>query len=97
MVHRIAGGANVPGLENLMNLDQVPATGATVIALPMKIEGGSGGPVLNSNGEVIGVNFAYMDGFSGSTLGISVDSLRPLLEEVSARIPSHTPPTDHPH
>jgi S1-C subfamily serine protease len=59
--------------------------------------GGSGGPVLNSNGEVIGVNFAYMDGFSGSTLGISVDSLRPLLEEVSARIPSHTPPTDHPH
>jgi S1-C subfamily serine protease len=46
--------------------------------------GGSGGPVLNSKGEVIGVNFAYMDGFSGSTLGISVDSLRPLLQEVSA-------------
>jgi S1-C subfamily serine protease len=45
--------------------------------------GGSGGPVLNSKGEVIGVNFAYMDGFSGSTLGISVDSLRPLLQEVS--------------
>jgi serine protease Do len=59
--------------------------------------GGSGGPVLNSRGEVIGVNFAYMDGFSGSTLGISVDSLRPLLQEVSATIPSHTPPTDHPN
>jgi S1-C subfamily serine protease len=43
--------------------------------------GGSGGPVLNSKGEVIGVNFAYMDGFSGSTLGISVDALRPLLHE----------------
>jgi S1-C subfamily serine protease len=43
--------------------------------------GASGGPVLNSKGEVIGVNFAYMDGFSGSTLGISVDSLRPLLHE----------------
>jgi kynurenine formamidase len=28
-----------------MNLDRVPATGATLIALPMKIEGGSGGPV----------------------------------------------------
>ena len=41
--------------------------------------GGSGGPVLNSKGEVIGVNFAYMDGFSGSTLGISVDALRPVL------------------
>jgi serine protease Do len=43
--------------------------------------GGSGGPVFNAKGEVIGVNFAYMDGFSGATLGISVESLRPLLEE----------------
>jgi S1-C subfamily serine protease len=41
--------------------------------------GGSGGPVFNSKGEVIGINSAYMDGFSGGTLGISVDSLRPLL------------------
>lgn len=45
MVHRIAMEANVPGFENLTNLDQLPATGATVIALPMKIEGGSGGPL----------------------------------------------------
>ena len=45
IVHQIVGGANVPGLENLTNLDQLPATGATIIALPMKIEGGSGGPL----------------------------------------------------
>jgi kynurenine formamidase len=45
MVHRIAAAANVPGFENLTNLDQLPATGALVIALPMKIEGGSGGPL----------------------------------------------------
>ncbi len=45
MVHRIAAARNVPGLENLTNLDGLPPTGATVIALPMKIEGGSGGPV----------------------------------------------------
>jgi kynurenine formamidase len=44
-VHRIAAAANVPGFENLTNLDRVPARGATVIALPMKIEGGSGGPL----------------------------------------------------
>jgi S1-C subfamily serine protease len=44
--------------------------------------GGSGGPVFNSRGEVIGVNSAYMDGFSGGTLGVSVDSLRPLIDEV---------------
>jgi kynurenine formamidase len=45
MVHRVAAAANVPGFENLTNLDQLPATGAIVIALPMKIEGGSGGPL----------------------------------------------------
>ena len=44
-VHRIAAAQNVPGLENLTNLDQVPVTGALIIALPMKIEGGSGGPL----------------------------------------------------
>jgi S1-C subfamily serine protease len=43
--------------------------------------GGSGGPVFNTRGEVIGVNSAYMDGFSGGTLGVSVDALRPLLQE----------------
>ena len=45
LVHRIAAAANVGGLENLTNLDQVPETGFHVIALPMKIRGGSGGPV----------------------------------------------------
>jgi S1-C subfamily serine protease len=43
--------------------------------------GGSGGPVFNTRGEVIGVNSAYMDGFTGGTIGVSVDSLRPLLQE----------------
>ncbi|MCP4333235.1 MAG: cyclase family protein [Gammaproteobacteria bacterium] len=43
-VHRIAAAQNVSGLENLANLDRLPPTGALIIALPMKIEGGSGGP-----------------------------------------------------
>ncbi len=47
--------------------------------------GGSGGPVFNTKGEVIGVNSAYMDGFSGGTLGVSVDSLRPLLQEAQTK------------
>jgi len=45
IVHQIASGAGVPGLENVANLDQVPAVGAWIIALPMKIGGGSGGPL----------------------------------------------------
>jgi kynurenine formamidase len=44
-VHRVAAARNVPGFENLTNLDQLPVRGAVVIALPMKIEGGSGGPL----------------------------------------------------
>ncbi|MHC5063255.1 MAG: cyclase family protein [Planctomycetota bacterium] len=43
--HRELYKANIPGFENLANLDQLPAKGATVIALPMKIKDGSGGPL----------------------------------------------------
>ncbi|MEX2171123.1 MAG: cyclase family protein [Pirellulales bacterium] len=35
---------NVPALENVTNLEQLPPAGFTVIALPMKIAGGSGAP-----------------------------------------------------
>lgn len=44
LVHRLAGAANVVGIENLTNLDELPATGAWVIALPMKIGNGTGAP-----------------------------------------------------
>jgi kynurenine formamidase len=45
IVHQIAMGANVPGLENVANLDRIPERGAWVFALPMKIAGGSGAPL----------------------------------------------------
>jgi S1-C subfamily serine protease len=50
--------------------------------------GGSGGPVFNSSGQVIGINSAYIDGFSGGTLGISVEALRPLIEAAEKRVPA---------
>jgi len=43
--HVILLGRNVPVFENVAHLDRVPARGASVIALPMKIKGGSGGPL----------------------------------------------------
>jgi kynurenine formamidase len=43
--HQILFAANIPAFENVAQLDQVPARGSVVIALPMKIRGGSGGPL----------------------------------------------------
>ena len=45
IAHRIGAAAGVANLENLTNLALLPPTGSVVMALPMKIEGGSGGPV----------------------------------------------------
>lgn len=43
--HRILLAQNIPAFENVANLDRLPANGAFVVALPMKIKGGSGGPL----------------------------------------------------
>jgi len=42
--HQIAGATNVYNLENLAAVDRLPPKGAMLIALPMKIAGGTGGP-----------------------------------------------------
>jgi kynurenine formamidase len=43
--HRALFEKNVPAFENVANLDQLPVKGFTIVALPMKIKGGSGGPL----------------------------------------------------
>ena len=43
--HRVLGAANVPVFENVANLRRLPADGFLFIGLPMKIDGGSGGPL----------------------------------------------------
>ena len=43
--HVILYSANIPGFENVANLGELPATGSYVVALPMKIAKGSGGPL----------------------------------------------------
>ena len=44
-VHQYTLRHSLYHLENVANLDRVPARGATVISAPMKLEGGSGSPV----------------------------------------------------
>lgn len=43
--HRVLAAAGVPIFENLARLEELPPRGFTVIALPMKVEGGSGAPL----------------------------------------------------
>lgn len=43
--HQILFEKNIPGFENVTNLDKLPTKGFMIIALPMKIKGGSGGPL----------------------------------------------------
>lgn len=43
-VHVVIAGANIPALENLTNLGNLPVAGAYILAAPMKIGGGSGAP-----------------------------------------------------
>ena len=43
--HRILCAAGITAYENLAHLDQLPASGFYVVALPMKIKGGSGAPL----------------------------------------------------
>jgi kynurenine formamidase len=38
-------GADIPAFENVANIDKAPTTGAQIVALPIKIKGGSGGPL----------------------------------------------------
>ena len=45
IVHRVSAEANVFGLENLAHLEDVPVEGAWIVIAPMKIAGGSGGPL----------------------------------------------------
>ncbi len=43
-VHYLALGAGIWQVENLADLSDIPEAGAFIIAAPIKLEGGSGGP-----------------------------------------------------
>ena len=45
IAHRVLSEDNHYALENIAHLDKIPPTGVTIYALPIKIKGGTGGPV----------------------------------------------------
>ena len=44
ITHQVLNGANIAGIENVANMEQLPEDGFLVLALPMKIAAGSGAP-----------------------------------------------------
>ncbi len=45
IAHQVLMKADIPAFENVAALEQLPARGTLLLALPMKIRGGSGGPL----------------------------------------------------
>lgn len=56
------------------------ASGTTLMYDASTAHGSSGAPVFNTRGEVIGINAALITGFNGTSLGISIEALKPLLQ-----------------
>jgi len=48
--------------------------------------GGSGGPVLSSSGEVVAVNAAILQGYSGSNFGVPVQKLLDLIAQTDVEL-----------
>ena len=45
IAHQVLYSQNIIGFENIASMEALPATGAWIVALPMKIRDGSGGPL----------------------------------------------------
>lgn len=59
-------------------------TAATIVYDADTTKGGSGGPVMDSNGLVVGVNAAILPEYGGSNIGVPLEKLQQLLELIDA-------------
>ena len=72
-----AGGYLTP-LATLGIVGQL--TEGTIVYDAVTMSGGSGGPVINLDGEVVAVNAAIIPGFTGSNLGVPASEAARLLD-----------------
>ncbi len=80
---RLAEGGYIAPLASRGIVGQ--ATPATIVYDAETTHGGSGGPVLDMNGDVVAVNAAILPEYGGSNLGVPAAKVRTLLEEAGLR------------
>jgi serine protease Do len=76
----------------------VDVTGTDVVFDAATTHGGSGGPLLNRNGVVIGVSYAVLSQFAGNSFAVPIRKALPLLAEgrKALRAPAPRPPAAAP-
>ena len=84
-VRRLAGLALVRPSATQGHLGDV--VGDKLLYDAATAQGASGSPVFNVRGEVIGVNSAFLDGFSGGGLGVSTSKLKALMQKAGSPKP----------
>jgi S1-C subfamily serine protease len=80
-MHRLAATSRIRPLATYGHLGDV--TDEALIYDAHTAPGGSGGPVLNHRGEVVGINAAFMEHFIGGNIGVPVSAIKPLIKIAS--------------
>jgi S1-C subfamily serine protease len=84
-MHRLAATSRIRPLATYGHLGDV--TDEALIYDAHTAPGGSGGPVLNYRGEVVGINAAFMEHFIGGNIGVPVSAIKPLIKIASHYCP----------
>lgn len=81
VLRRLSTGGLVTPLSTRGIVGQI--TQSTIVYDAATMSGGSGGPVINLDGEVVAINSAMVTGFTGSNLGVPAAAAARLLQDAS--------------